>query len=122
MSVFQMSLWSPVDNASAVTSTTEAVQTNALRQSKATTLRERTRLAANIAARDAYSAAFRLLAHERGGVNAKTREGIVLEATAAAHEARRQVYFAAGYGLCATDGCGNLTTPGYHACPTCEGR
>jgi hypothetical protein len=116
-----MSLWSPVDNANAVTATTEAVQRNAIRQSPTTTLRERARLAANNAARDAYTEAFRLLASERGGVTATTRPGIEAEAHLAAREARRASYLSNGYGLCGNNAsCGNLTTPGYTLCPSCS--
>jgi hypothetical protein len=87
--------------------------------------------AANAAAHQAYSAAFRLRAKEMHGVNAKNRAAIEADAQAAARAAYITSLREQGYGVCAQGGCDRVTSPivvngvqkgTYVLCPGCESR
>lgn len=72
--------------------------------------------------RTVESAAFRTLARERGGVNARNREAIEAEAKAAGRHAAEALYLSKGYTHCSDPfgfECKRLASPGYGSCPFC---
>lgn len=112
MSTQHLSLWNNDNPVKAAQSATTIAP-----KGKATSAAN-TRAEALVVYKATRSAAFRLLAHERGGVNATSRPAIEAEAHEAGLAAANEFYRQHGYRPCPADGCDRLVTPGYQRCPS----